>query len=181
VPKPTLAHLSRSQGQRPASRPAGLSAALVLTRAPRRVAVVDVGQPRNAPAAHIHGYLGPDGLPPSSLPAAGRREVTGTAGTSEGVADVRQLPADGARAAAGSHVTVFALSLADGTVLHARRVLVTTGQWSDDVVYFGQVITAAGEGSTAAIAINNDLVEEDIPIAVTNFRLGLPVPSRVAP
>ena len=37
-----------------------------------------------------------------------------------------------------------------------------------------QVITAAGEGSAAAIAINNSLVDEDIPIAVTNFRLGLP-------
>jgi thioredoxin reductase len=44
-----------------------------------------------------------------------------------------------------------------------------------------QVITAAGEGSAAAIAINNDLVEEDIPVALTNFRLGLPVPSRVTP
>ena len=38
-----------------------------------------------------------------------------------------------------------------------------------------QVITAAGEGSAAAIAINNDLVEEDLPIAVTNFRLGFPL------
>lgn len=38
-----------------------------------------------------------------------------------------------------------------------------------------QVITAAGEGSAAAIAINNDLVDEDLPIAVANFRLGLPV------
>jgi NADPH-dependent glutamate synthase beta subunit-like oxidoreductase len=38
-----------------------------------------------------------------------------------------------------------------------------------------QVITAAGEGSAAAIAINNDLVEEDLPLAVANFRLGLPV------
>ena len=38
-----------------------------------------------------------------------------------------------------------------------------------------QVITAAGEGSAAAIAINNDLVDEDLPIAVVNFRLGLPV------
>jgi thioredoxin reductase len=37
-----------------------------------------------------------------------------------------------------------------------------------------QVITAAGEGSAAAIAINNDLVEEDVRIAVTNFRHGLP-------
>ena len=37
-----------------------------------------------------------------------------------------------------------------------------------------QVITAAGEGSAAAIAINNDLVEEDTSIAVTGFREGLP-------
>ena len=36
-----------------------------------------------------------------------------------------------------------------------------------------QVITAAGEGSAAAIAINNDLVDEDVPIAVQCFRLGL--------
>lgn len=37
-----------------------------------------------------------------------------------------------------------------------------------------QVITAAGEGSAAAIAINNSLVEEDLPVAVSHFRLGLP-------
>ena len=37
-----------------------------------------------------------------------------------------------------------------------------------------QVITAAGEGSASAIAINNSLVDEDIRIAVTNFRLGIP-------
>jgi choline dehydrogenase-like flavoprotein len=35
---------------------AGLSAALVLGRARRRVAVVDAGAPRNAPAAHMHGF-----------------------------------------------------------------------------------------------------------------------------
>src|SRR5689334_18955614 len=55
---------------------AGLSAALVLGRARRRVAVVDAGQPRNAPAAHMHGFLGSDGLPPSELLAAGRAETT---------------------------------------------------------------------------------------------------------
>jgi flavin-dependent dehydrogenase len=36
---------------------AGLSAALVLARAWRRVAVVDAGAPRNAPATHMHGFL----------------------------------------------------------------------------------------------------------------------------
>src|SRR5689334_351467 len=46
---------------------AGLSAALVLGRARRDVVVVDSGAPRNAPAAHMHGYLSRDGLPPADL------------------------------------------------------------------------------------------------------------------
>ena len=45
---------------------AGLSAALVLGRARRRVAVIDAGAPRNAPAAHMQGFLSRDGLPPES-------------------------------------------------------------------------------------------------------------------
>ena len=59
---------------------AGLSAALVLARARRRVAVVDSGEPRNAPAAHMQGFLGSDGLPPTELLAAGRKEVSGYGG-----------------------------------------------------------------------------------------------------
>lgn len=59
---------------------AGLSAALVLTRARRRVVVIDAGQPRNAPAAHLQGFLSRDGLPPSELLAAGRAEVAGYGG-----------------------------------------------------------------------------------------------------
>jgi glycine/D-amino acid oxidase-like deaminating enzyme len=35
----------------------GLSAALVLLRARRTVVMVDAGAPRNAPAAHMHGFL----------------------------------------------------------------------------------------------------------------------------
>jgi thioredoxin reductase len=311
---------------------AGLSAALVLTRARRRVAVVDAGQPRNAPAAHMQGFLGSDGLPPSDLLAAGRAEVTGYGGQliSGTVATITPCIGPGAHGRRSFHVV-----LTDGTRLQARRVLVTTGlrddipdvpgvrerwgrdllhcpychgyevrdqplgvlgfrdatpattqeavahahllrQWSDDVVLFAngaqltadqreqlvaraigivedpvarlvieddkvggvglatgqvvpraavfvrprfvandtlltdlgcatsengwvavdatgrttvpgawaagnavnpraQVITAAGEGSAAAIAINNDLVEADLPLAVTNFRVGMPV------
>src|SRR6476661_6060977 len=59
---------------------AGLSAAIVLSRARRKVLVVDAGSPRNAPAAHMHGYLSRDGMPPAELLAAGRREVTGYGG-----------------------------------------------------------------------------------------------------
>ncbi|KQW50971.1 thioredoxin reductase [Nocardioides sp. Root1257] len=311
---------------------AGLSAALVLTRARRRVAVVDAGQPRNAPAAHMQGFLGSDGLPPVELLAAGREEVAGydghlVSGTAAAITVCEQTSVRERQA--------FIVTLEDGHQLRTRRVLVTTGlrdeipdvpgvrerwgrdllhcpychgyevrdqplgvladadgdnktleqalahthlvrQWSDDIVFFAngqavsaaareqlvaravgfvpekvtrlvieddrlsgvefagghvvprsavfvrprfvpndtlladlgcatnpagwvtvdttgrtsvpgvwaagnavnpraQVITAAGEGSAAAIAINNDLVDEDLPIAVTNFRHGLPV------
>ena len=56
---------------------AGLSAALVLGRARRRVAVIDAGEPRNAPAAHMQGFLSRDGMPPAELLAAARAEVRG--------------------------------------------------------------------------------------------------------
>jgi thioredoxin reductase len=56
---------------------AGLSAALVLGRARRRVVVVDGGSPRNAPAAHMQGFLSRDGMSPAEFLAAGRAEVSG--------------------------------------------------------------------------------------------------------
>ena len=56
---------------------AGLSAALVLSRARRKVLVVDAGTPRNAPAAHMHGYLSRDGMPPAELLATGRERGDG--------------------------------------------------------------------------------------------------------
>src|SRR3954463_2223732 len=55
---------------------AGLSAALVLGRARRRVALIDAGSPRNAPASHMHGYLSRDGMPPAELLTAGRSEAS---------------------------------------------------------------------------------------------------------
>jgi thioredoxin reductase len=96
---------------------AGLSAALVLSRARRAVAVVDADQPRNAPAAHMHGFLSRDGMPPRDLLAAGRAEFESYGGT--------LLPATAtgiARVGSG-----FELRLADGTCLGARRLLVATG------------------------------------------------------
>jgi thioredoxin reductase len=60
---------------------AGLSAALVLLRARRSVVVVDSGVPRNAPAAHLHGFLSRDGMPPRDLwrPAGPRCPATAAA------------------------------------------------------------------------------------------------------
>lgn len=46
---------------------AGAAAALQLGRARRSVVVVDAGEPRNAAAAHMQGYLGHDGLAPTQF------------------------------------------------------------------------------------------------------------------
>lgn len=93
---------------------AGLSAALVLGRARRRVAVVDGGEPRNAPASHMQGYLSRDGMPPAELLAAGRREVA-----AYGV----ELVPDRVTAIEQG----FAVHLAGGRRLSARRILGATG------------------------------------------------------
>ena len=97
---------------------AGLSAALVLTRALRTVAVVDAGAPRNAPAAHMQGFLSRDGLPPQELLATGRGEVAGYGGV---------ILAGRATSIEPRDATTFAVRLADGRQLTARRVLVSTG------------------------------------------------------
>ncbi|MBE1530969.1 NAD(P)/FAD-dependent oxidoreductase [Actinomadura algeriensis] len=97
--------------------PAGLSAALVLSRARRRVTVVDSGEPRNATAAHMHGFLSRDGMPPEELRKIGRTEVRGYGGEIvDGAVERTERTADG-----------FAVALRDGTVLRGRRLLVTTG------------------------------------------------------
>src|SRR3954468_7110294 len=97
---------------------AGLSAALVLSRARRNVLVVDAGEPRNAPATHMHGYLSRDGMAPGELLAAGRNEVEGYGGSIL-VGTVSDLVPDGR--------TGFWVLLADGRRLSARRLLITTG------------------------------------------------------
>jgi thioredoxin reductase len=93
---------------------AGLSTALVLGRARRAVAVVDAGAPRNAPAAHMHGFLSRDGMNPADLLTAGRAEAR-----SYGVVllDDRVIGiAEG-----------FTILLAAGRPMTARRVVIATG------------------------------------------------------
>ena len=95
----------------------GLSAALVLARARRRVTVIDSGRPRNAAALHVHGYLGRDGARPADLLSDGRAEAGsyGATFTSGQVRDVATCEEG------------FRLSLEDGRRLTARRLLVATG------------------------------------------------------
>jgi thioredoxin reductase len=96
---------------------AGLTGALVLARARRRVLVVDAGAPRNAPAGHVHNVLGHEGVTPTGLVATGRREVEGFGGV------VR----DGRVTAVAREGDVLRVDVADGPSVRARRVLVATG------------------------------------------------------
>jgi thioredoxin reductase len=97
---------------------AGLSAALVLSRARRRVLVVDAGSPRNAPAAHLHGFLSRDGMPPSELLAVGRDEVTAYGG---------EMLAGTVTGLVPNGPSGFWVLLAGGRRISVRRLLVTTG------------------------------------------------------
>jgi thioredoxin reductase/SAM-dependent methyltransferase len=97
---------------------AGLAAALALGRQRRSVIVVDAGDPRNAPAAHMHGFLGRDGAPPPELVASGREEVRRYGG------EVLPGRVSQVTRTEDGH---FGLELAGGHTIVARRVLAATG------------------------------------------------------
>lgn len=99
--------------------PAGLSAALVLGRQRRRVLVVDAGEPRNAPAAEMHMYLGRDGGSPADLLVDGRAEV-------DAYPTVQRR--SGRVATVKGEVDGFEVELAGGERESARRLLLATGQ-----------------------------------------------------
>ncbi len=100
--------------------------------------VIDSGEPRNAPAAHMHSFLGRDGQPPADLIAAGRAEVRSYGGeVLHGQAE--ELTRSGER---------FQIDLTEGSSVVARRVIVATGltdelpevdgladHWGDTVVH----------------------------------------------
>jgi thioredoxin reductase/SAM-dependent methyltransferase len=96
---------------------AGLAAALQLGRQRRSVIVIDSGEPRNAPAEHMHSYLGRDGAPPAELADAGRAEVRSYGGEVLSGRAV-QVTRDGER---------FVVETDAGHSIVARRVVVATG------------------------------------------------------
>src|SRR4029079_16053711 len=88
------------------------------SRARRKVLVVDSGAPRNAPASHMHGFLSRDGMPPADLLALGRQEVHGYGGEGREAA---------VSVVVARHRIGFTASLADGSQVSVRRLLVATG------------------------------------------------------
>jgi thioredoxin reductase len=58
-----------------AGGPAGLSAALVLARACRKIAIIDAGTPRNNASPGVHAFLSRDGTLPADLKKISRKQI----------------------------------------------------------------------------------------------------------
>ena len=99
--------------------PAGLSAALVLGRACRRVRVFDHGRPRNGRAQAVNGYLTRDGIPPLEFLRIARAELARYDTVTIEDAEVVE-----ARCAAEGG---FEVRLADGRQFSCRKLLIATG------------------------------------------------------
>ncbi|MCJ1674964.1 NAD(P)/FAD-dependent oxidoreductase [Rathayibacter sp. VKM Ac-2929] len=96
---------------------AGLAAATALGRSLRDVLVVDGGPPRNAPSPGAHNVLTRDGTAPVELARLARIEAEGYG--------VRVVP--GRIVSASTADGGVTATLADGTVLRARRLLLASG------------------------------------------------------
>lgn len=98
--------------------PAGLSAALVLGRACRRVLLFDDGRYRNHAAAELHGFLSRDGIAPAALRAIARADLAK-------YESVRIVEAEVASARADDGG--FEVGLSDERVMRSRFLLLATG------------------------------------------------------
>jgi thioredoxin reductase len=98
--------------------PAGLSAALVLGRARRRVLVVDTGRPANAASPAIGGLVAQRGVSPAELRREGREQLA-----EHPTVDVR----DDAVAAVERRGDGFRVTLAGGAVVATRALVLAHG------------------------------------------------------
>jgi thioredoxin reductase len=97
---------------------AGLSAALQLARARRRVLVLDAGQRRNRFTSHSHGFLTQDGRDAAAIVAEGRAQL---------LAYSTVTWQDGSAVAAAANDGGFRVTLDSGELLQARRLVLATG------------------------------------------------------
>ena len=97
---------------------AGLSAALYLARARRRICVLDTRRPRNRYSAHSHGLFGHDGHDPASMLDTMRAQVSAYPSVELREQAALDVSRDGAR---------FAVRLADGKAVSGARLLLSYG------------------------------------------------------
>lgn len=99
--------------------PAGLSAALILARARRRVLLCDAGGPRNGRSGRIGGFLTRDGANPAELLRLARDELRAY--------DTVELREATEITEAKRRGSGFVLGTADNERFRARKLLVATG------------------------------------------------------
>jgi thioredoxin reductase len=97
---------------------AGMSGAMQLARARRRILIVDAGRPRNRFVASAHGFLGQDGKSP--------REIIGLARQQLAAYPTVEFFA-GEAVESCRHQEHFELGLSDGQAVRASRLLLATG------------------------------------------------------
>lgn len=98
--------------------PAGLSAALMLGLARRRVLVIDSGKPRNASSAVSHGFLTRDNVPPGEILAAAREQLRAY----PNVEIVTDTVTD-----AGPHGWTLSVATASGQIYRGRKLILAGG------------------------------------------------------
>ena len=98
--------------------PAGLQAALTLSRMHRSCLLLDSGDYRNSPAREMHNFLTHDGTPPEEFRTAARKDLTGYA-TVEVLEEAAQDVV--------STETGFAVTTDTGTIHQTRRIVLATG------------------------------------------------------
>lgn len=99
--------------------PAGLSAALVLARACRRVLVCDGGQPRNRFSTRMGGFLTRDGVDPDVFLQVARNELRAH--------ETVTIMQDTLVTAATSGEAGFELQTNSGETIIGRKILIATG------------------------------------------------------
>lgn len=110
---------------------AGLTAALMLGRARRRVLVCDQGNPRNAPAHESHSFFTRDGTPPLELLRIGREQLTPYKSVEFQAVSVKEIKKTGKQ---------FEVVFDDNTVKHASKILLAFGVRDEfpDIENFGE-------------------------------------------
>ncbi|TDO22454.1 NAD(P)/FAD-dependent oxidoreductase [Pedobacter duraquae] len=97
---------------------AGLSAALGLGRARRKVLVIDHGMPCNRQTPHSHNFLTQDGSTPAEISALAKAQVSAY--------PTVQIMNDTVAGVSGENMG-FAVSLADGGLVRAKKIIFATG------------------------------------------------------
>jgi thioredoxin reductase len=99
---------------------AGLSAAMQLARAGRKICVVDAGRPRNRFTKASHGFFGQDGMPPLEMIGAARSKV-------ESYSSVTMIEGDAVHATKNDD-GYFIVTLKSNEELRSAKLLLAFGQ-----------------------------------------------------